>query len=213
MIKAVVFDLDGVLLDSEIVNILAAVKSFKEESAYKLSKAEQEYVVGRHPLDFVPYISARHSIPFETQKQILTLQPANYYSLWDKSVKLMPGVKYILTWLKNKGITLALATSSNEKNVYKFMKQFALENIFSLIITKEDVNERKPSPQIYILAKKKLKLPTNEILVVEDTQIGVESAKGAKLICIAIPNKYTIHQDFTKADYVLNSLKQITNLI
>lgn len=212
MIKAVIFDLDGVLLDSEIVNIQAAVKSFKE-TGYELSKEEQEYVVGRHPLDFVPYISSRHSIPIETQKQIIALQPDNYYSIWDTSVKLMPDVKYVLTSLKKKGITLVLATSSSRQSVKKFLKRFEFEKIFSLILTKEDITHRKPNPEIYILAKKKLKLPANEILVVEDTQIGVESAKGAKLICIAIPNKYTMHQDFSKADYMFTTLKQITNLI
>ncbi len=212
MIKAVIFDLDGILLDSEIVNIQAAVKSFRE-TGYEITKAEQEYVVGRHPLDFVPYISSRHTIPLETQKHIIAIQPNNYYSIWDTSVKLMPGVQYIFKRLKDKGITLVLATSSSRQSVKKFLKRFEFEKIFSFILTKENISQRKPNPEIYLLAKKKLKLPTNEILVVEDTQIGVESAKGAKLICIAIPNKYTMHQDFTNADYVFTSLKQITNLI
>ncbi|MBI2613966.1 MAG: HAD-IA family hydrolase, partial [Candidatus Levybacteria bacterium] len=120
--------------------------------------------------------------------------------------------KKTINYLKSKKITIVLATSSSRSAVNKFINKFHLSNAFSLIITKDDVTKRKPDPQIYNLAKEKINLKDEEILVVEDTQIGVEASKSAGLICVAIPNKYTENQDFSKVDYILGSLEELLNI-
>lgn len=212
MIKAVVFDMDGVLIDSEPINIEAAVKSFQEEGA-RLNDSEKNYLIGRHPVDYIPYIGKKHRISLAAQNRIAQQQSLNYYALWDQSVTLIPGAKEIINNLRSLNMIITLATASSKKTVDRFLDKFKLNNMFSLIITKEDVTKRKPDPQIYNIAKKKLLLKENEILVIEDTQIGVESAKKAGLVCAAIPNKYTENQDFSKADYVLTSLNQILSIV
>ena len=132
--------------------------------------------------------------------------------MWDKVVALKPGARNIVNYLKSKEIIIALATSSSRSTVNKFLKKFHFSDKFSLIITKDDVAKRKPDPQIYNLVKKHINLENEEIIVIEDTQIGVESAKAAGLSCVAIPNNYTEGQDFSKADYVLKSLGELRKI-
>lgn len=78
-----------------------------------------------------------------------------------------------------------------------------------MVLTREDVSERKPNPEIYIKAKNELGYNLDEIIVVEDTEIGVSAAKSAGLTCVAIPNQYTKKQDFSNADYVLGSIGEL----
>ena len=78
-----------------------------------------------------------------------------------------------------------------------------------MVLTREDVSERKPNPEIYIKAKNELGYNLDEIIVVEDTEIGVSAAKSAGLTCVTIPNQYTKKQDFSNADYVLGSIGEL----
>lgn len=71
------------------------------------------------------------------------------------------------------------------------------------------MKQGKPAPDVFILALKKLNLPSERCIVLEDTVVGVESAKGAKIKCIAIPNQYNKDMDFSKADIVIETLEQI----
>lgn len=212
MIKAVIFDLDGVLIDSEALNIQSVVDSFRKVGI-KLQETEKNYIIGRHSTDYLPAFGKNHGISSAMQKTIDELRHENYHNLWSKVVTLMPGAKKTVNYLKSKEITIVLATSSSRNAVNKFLNKFHKSNAFSLIVTKDDVTKRKPDPQIYNLVKEKINLNDEEILVVEDTQIGVEAAKSAGLICVAIPNKYTENQDFSKADYILGSLEELLNIV
>jgi HAD superfamily hydrolase (TIGR01509 family) len=212
VIKAVIFDLDGVLIDSEALNVQSVVDSFRKVGI-KLEETEKNYIIGRHSTDYLPIFGKNHGISSAMQKTIDKLRHENYHALWDKVVTLMPGAKQAINYLKSKKITIVLATSSSRNAVNKFLNKFDQANTFSLIITKDDVARRKPDPQIYNLAKEKVNLKGEEILVVEDTQMGIEAAKAAGLVCVAIPNKYTKTQDFSKADYILRSLVELQNII
>ncbi len=81
-----------------------------------------------------------------------------------------------------------------------------------MVLTREDVSERKPNPEIYIKARNELGYKPDEIIVVEDTEIGVIAAKSAGLNCVAIPNQYTKKQDFSKADLVLETIGELCKM-
>ncbi len=122
-------------------------------------------------------------------------------------------MKETLETLKERGITLALATTSTSDSVRKFLHKFRLLGYFTLILTREDVSERKPNPEIYIKADDELGYNHDEIIVVEDTEIGVRAAKSAGLNCVAVPNQYTKKQDFSMADYVIESIAELSKFI
>lgn len=212
MLKAVIFDLDGVLSDSvgrDIAITMAAYKKF----GYSILKSDEQFIIGRHPADRIAFFAEKFGIPEEKQRLIVEEEKRLYRERWDTPSKLFPDVKETLDTFKSNGIILALATTSTRDSVKRFLQKFRLEGYFKLILTREDVSERKPNPEVYIRAKNELGYNYNynpdEIIVVEDTEIGVSAAKSAGLNCVAIPNKYTKNQDFSKADYILKSIGEL----
>lgn len=210
--QAIVFDMDGVLIDSEHVNIQAAVSGFQSQG-YTLLDEDIRHVVGRHESDFVPEFAQKYSIAPQTQHQIITEIDRQYDQLWPKLIQINPLATHVLLKLKERGIRLALATSSNRKVVDRFLLKLDIGPIFDHVLTFEDVARRKPNPDIYIKAQQRLALATEDIIVVEDTLIGVRAAKSAGLRCIAIPNEHTKLQDFSQADAVLSSLDDILGVV
>ena len=210
MFKAVAIDLDGVLIDSEDVHIRTTQWGF-QEYGYSLTEKELEYIVGRHPKEYVPYIVKKNKLNINPEDARLAAREL-YDKLWDESIQLMPEAKETIDMLKEKGLTLVLATNSDSKIVEKFIEKFSLQGVFSGLVTGDEVTKRKPDPEIYLKAKEILGLPGNQILVVEDSEIGVLAAKNAGLSCVAVPNKYTKDMDFSKADYVVESLKGVVEI-
>ena len=80
-----------------------------------------------------------------------------------------------------------------------------MENIFDVIVTFEDCEKRKPHPESYLITAKKLNLNPDDCIVIEDSPVGIESAKKAGMKCIAVLNKYTKKQDLSKADIIIDS--------
>lgn len=89
---------------------------------------------------------------------------------------------------------------------------YNFKDVFWIILERENVTERKPNPEIYLKAVEELNMKKEDILVIEDSEVGVEAAKNAGLTCIAIRNKYTNHEK-TRADYVVNNLVEAGSII
>ncbi|RJS82417.1 HAD family phosphatase [Methanophagales archaeon] len=211
MIKAIIFDLDGVLLDSVERDMAITIRVFNE-FGYSITRSDEEHIIGWHPADRISFFAKKFNIPEQEQRLIVEHEKRLYRELWDSTSKLLPGVKQTLDILKDKGHILAIATTSTRDSVSKFIRKFRLHGYFTLILAREDVCSRKPDPDIYIKARDKLGYSTEEIIVVEDTEIGVSAAKSAGLTCVAVPNKYTKSQDFSLADYVINSIAELTRI-
>ncbi|HLC89221.1 MAG TPA: HAD family phosphatase [Candidatus Nanoarchaeia archaeon] len=205
MIKAVIFDMDGVLRDSAKINVLSAKKSF-QQFGLTLDARDKDIIVGRHHDDYLPLL--RRKYRFDAKKYKL-LNSRNYFTLL-KDVRLLPFTKKTLLLLRQNKLKLALATASNRNDVEEFLiHKFSLSNFFEVIITFEDCRQRKPNPEIYLNVLGKLHLPAREAVAVEDSEVGVEAAKRAGLKCIAIPNGYTKNENFSRADLIIHSLAEL----
>jgi HAD superfamily hydrolase (TIGR01509 family) len=211
MLHGIIFDLDGVLIDSEPVNIQAGQRAFAE-FGYTLSEKDLKQIPGRHSADYAPLIIQNNHLTL-LPEQVATRCHELYQTLWEQMVVIMPEAQSTLTQLKEKDLTLALATSSSRSTVAIFIRKFGLEGIFSAIISADDVQFRKPNPEPYLKASAALNLPPDELLVVEDTAIGVAAAQAAGLRCVVIPNKHAGAQDFSPANYVLSSLREVVGLV
>ncbi len=212
MIKAIIFDLDGVLLDSVGRDIAITVQVFNN-FGYSITQSDEQYIIGWHPADRISVFAEKFNMSPEEQQLIVTAEKRLYRELWDSTSKLLPGVKECLDTMKTKGLTLALATTSTGESVSKFLQKFNLHGYFSLILTREDVFTRKPNPEVYTKAWNELGYKSEEMIVVEDTEIGVRAAKSAGLPCVAVPNDYTKAQDFSGADYVIKSIGELTEIV
>ena len=158
-------------------------------------------------------INKKYGIPVELAETIRKNQREAYQGLWDEIATIMPDAKNTLEILKSRNKMLSLATTNRIHTVEKFINAFDLHGFFSLILTQEDVTHRKPHPEVYLLAKQRIALSEEEILVVEDSEVGVAAAKAAGLYCAAVPNQHTRSHDFSRADYVCGSLKEILKLV
>ena len=212
MIKAIIFDLDGVLLDSVGRDIAITVQVFNK-FGYSITQSDEQYIIGWHPADRISVFAEKFNMSPEEQQLIVEAEKRLYRELWDSTSKLLPGVKECLDTMKTKGLTLALATTSTGESVSQFLEKFHLHGYFSLILTREDVFTRKPNPEVYTKAWNELGYKSEEIIVVEDTEIGVRAAKSAGLPCVAVPNDYTKAQDFSGADYVIKSIGELTRIV
>ncbi len=213
MIKAILFDFDGVLVDSEQVNIEAGIKTFKEHGM-PLTDEERLYIVGRSSIDYVPhFLKARSIIDPDIHHSVIEELRRNYDTMWDGIVTLTPGVGEVLSSLKTQGKKLAIATTNRRSTIDKFFRRFGFINDFDVVVTGEDVKRRKPDPEVYTLTVKKLGITPNEGIVIEDATVGIVAVKAAGLRCIAFPNTYTKDNDFSAADDTINSLEDLLELI
>ncbi|MBI2130092.1 HAD family phosphatase [Candidatus Woesearchaeota archaeon] len=204
MTKAVIFDRDGVILDSESANIKSAVEAFNE-LGISIKEEEKDRIAGRHPNDYKKFFLEKYDFSYEEFRKI---QRKTYYELLESTPFFVKTISLIKK-LHELKIPIALTTSSNLKSTLQVLKKADLENIFDVIVTFEDYKKRKPNPESYEITAKKLDLNPKDCVVIEDSSVGVEAAKNAGMKCIAIPNKYTERQDFSKADLVVDSADKI----
>ena len=207
MIRNVIFDLDGTLLDSEY-------------RALNIKKT----VLARHgvePTDeLLSRIAARkltHSLPQVIEdpklvKEILDDYYSFAYSDVDYTNLSLPGSTELLRELKDQGYTLALATISDWKKVNQVIEQCGWQNIFDFITTLDDVKKPKPDPEVYLTILERLKLKREETIVVEDVWVGIEAAHqaGLKVICRK-EKRLPVNQQ--GADYYVDDLGEVIEII
>ena len=204
MLKAVIFDRDGVIVDSEYANVEAARQTFAQ-LWITIDEEDVKAIVGRHPQDYILHFHKKYG-DFSDESFAKIVAPI-YFDLLDKTPFITPAVNLIHR-IKD-DITLALNTSAELENTQSLLKRGTLEDLFVALTTKEDTTNRKPLPDSYLLSAQKLGVDPSECVAIEDSEIGLQAAKAAGMKCIVIPNAYTKDQDFSLADLVVNSADEI----
>lgn len=202
--KAVIFDRDGVILDSESANVNAGVGAF-QDLGITIKKEEKHWIVGRHPDDYKKFF-IKYDFSYEKFRKI---QSERYCRLFGNAPLFHEAVSLIKK-LHASRIPLAMTTSSNKKSTMVLLDRAGLQHNFDVVVTCEDYARKKPDPESYILTAKKLGIDAKDCIVIEDSVVGVEAAKKAKMKCIAIPNQYSKKHDFLNADLVVKSAGKIS---
>ena len=131
-----------------------------------------------------------------------------------RNMQVFEGVETILTYLKNKRISICLATSADKSSVMRVMNKFGLTNHFDIIISSNDVKEAKPNPEMFIKASKKLELDPNKCLVVGDSPFDVIAARKAGMNIIIIDNNPFQRQEIQSYDVpVITDINQLKDYI
>src|SRR5260370_36566085 len=207
MLSAVIFDLDGVIADSEPWWNQIDAKLLAEYGVTYRGECHQNVVGVNYRLAVEFYKKAFGlSVPTEEMMQrrgeIATASFAN-------RVDVFTNVKEVLEALRRMKLHLAVATSSVSASARPFLDRHQLTGFFEVIVTGEEVERGKPAPDIYLCAAKNLGIPADKCLVVEDALPGVAAAKAAKMRVAAVPDRRFVNPaEYQKtADYVLNSIK------
>jgi len=207
MIKAVIFDLDGTLVDSQPLQFKSHRDAFNKFGYDLTLKAWKEWIhnsmssrkwVEKNNLQ-IDYLAVRA----EWKK--------NYKKLVDSELKLKPGAKNLVNKLYKK-FPLGVASSSSIELINLILKKFRLKAKFMVAISDTEMERGKPFPDIFLKAAVKLKVKPNECLVFEDSVAGLTAAKSASMKCIVCPDKFCPldKKKFKSADRIVNRLKDVT---
>ncbi len=200
-----VFDLDGLLVDSEGLKYRSITEVLAE---YGEELFEDEFIerwLGRG-YGFREGIE-RHGL-MEHHDAIHAKQTEVYLELIHNELELMPGARYALKELKSRGMKLALATASRPQFMEATMEKFSLMDYMDAVISGGEITTSKPDPEIYLEVVKRIGLEPGECVAFEDSNGGVESARAAGLFCVAVPNRYTEGMDLSKAHFIIGSLER-----
>lgn len=211
-LRAVVFDKDGVLADSESINLRSAFETFAEHG-YRLDPADESTIVGKHPTDYVPLLAARFEVTREEQRRMIEEQDVLYSRMCREHDLLLDGARETLEAVRRMGLAVGLATSSNRKEVDTFLARFELAACFDVMLTLDDVSRAKPDPEMYLAAARRLDVPTRAMLVVEDSEHGVRAAKAANAICVAVRTRHVAPERIELADAHIDSIGELIPLL
>jgi HAD superfamily hydrolase (TIGR01509 family) len=208
MLKAILFDRDGVIIDTEPINIRAGFEAFRKLGV-ELSQTDIQKIVGRNSIDYVTDLRKTYDF---SQERFQSIQRELFYKYFE-TIAVFKDIVKLIKNLKVEKFKLGLTTSAGMESTEKVLEITKLENIFDAIVTKESCEQRKPNPEPYLNTAKLLKLDVCECLVIEDSQVGLEAAKNAGMKCVVIPNDSTKHQNFNKADFVVKNADEILIVI
>ncbi len=207
MIKALIFDLDGLLIDSEPIQSKSYEIVLEEYGKTPLlKKSGIVHTVGKNGEANWEILMREYS--FTEKMEILRKKKRASYHQMLFQVNLMPGVKKLVHHLRNTNYKIGLATSSSLDTVSMILDKFSFD-IFDSITAGNECERAKPYPDIYLKIAEKLGVKPEESVAFEDSEAGVEAAKRAGMKVCAIPSQYTKHQDFSKADKILRNLSQV----
>ena len=209
MVKAVIFDMDGVMIDSEPIQSKAfaeVLKQYKKEPQYNEEGIVQ--TVGIRSRDNWERLKAKYNIDEETNI-LIEKRRQIYQKLLKSEIKPMPGLINFLKLLKKHNLKIAVASSSNIKHIMLVLSSLNIAYYFDVIVSGESVKKGKPYPDIFLETAVQLKITPVECLVLEDAELGVLAGKKAGMKVIAVPNKFTKKHDFSKADLIVDSLEKI----
>lgn len=208
MIKAVIFDMDGVLIDSQPIHYKGDIEVLKYYGVEVDLEAVKPYTGMSNP-DRWPKYKEAYRLP-QTVDEIINTQVRVIMELFEKEdLQPVDGLMKLLEMLKAHRIKMAVASSSSLDLIRLVLKKIRAEAYFDEIISGEEVAVGKPAPDIFIRAAEKLQTTKEECIVIEDSSNGVNAACNAGIKCVAYINPTTGPQDLSRADVAIDSFHKI----
>ena len=207
MVTAVIFDLDGVIADSEPLSGEATGLAL-EKYGIKMTDKERNEAFGRRTKDIVSGVLKVRGVEINID-DIIAEKDRIFRDLILGKLEAIPNSIELVRWLRDKGFKLALATSSHKEKMKLEVSELGVAELFDTIVTGDDVRKGKPNPEIFLKAAKKLDVKPEHCAVIEDSQFGVQAAKTAGMKTIAFDSPNTHNQDLSMADVVVKSLEDV----
>ena len=209
-IQAVIFDMDGVLVDSEFLHTKAEKKTLAPYGI-ELSKEEINNYMGMGVKMILKSLIEKYPLPI-TGETLFRIHEKNLSDLFQEELEIMPGAMEIINHLKNRKIKLALASSSSPALIDLVLKIIHLESAFDVVISGEEVANGKPFPDIFRKTAELLNVQPDRCVVIEDSKNGVTAAKSAGMICIGFRSPNSRNQDISRSDCIVDDLLRISEI-
>lgn len=200
MIKSIIFDMDGILFDTEIMSTKAWLILAKERNLGNIDDLTND-CIGRNRTDIVMQFKKKFGEDFDAQEFLTTGREIMQGWIDKDGLPLMKGTVEILKYLKENGYTVGVASSSSTKTVESHMKISGLRDYFQVIIGGDQVTLSKPKPDIYLKACTAIQMPPDQVIAVEDSPNGIRAAYAAGMKPIMIPDLVEPDAEITKLLY------------
>ncbi|MEM6517074.1 MAG: HAD family phosphatase [Bacteroidota bacterium] len=210
MFKAALFDMDGVIVDTEHLHRSAYFQMFNEVNI-EVSNELYESFTGQSTQNICQQIVDYFNLPLCAQT-LIQLKRDYFKELFenDKSLHLLHGVLELIKDYYNNNMSLVLASSASMENINKIFERFDLNKYFSGKVSGADLENSKPNPEIFIKAAELAGFSPDECFVIEDSTNGIEASNAAGIFCVGYKSKHSKNQDYSKANVVILEFNDIS---
>lgn len=209
MLKAVLFDMDGVIVDTEPLHRKAYFKMF---DVFGISVSETLYTsfTGQSTINICKRLCDEFQLP-NSPDDLMRTKRKHFKHLFDtdNTLELLPGVLLLIQHYVANGLTLVLASSASMNNINSIFERFHLNPYFEGKISGADLAASKPHPEIFQKAAEMAGCLPEECMVIEDATNGIKAAKAAGIYCVAYNSQHSTSQDYSMADQTINSFEAI----
>ena len=203
---AVIWDMDGVIADTGPYHFMAWQDVFGKRGV-NFTEADFQHNFGKRNDTIVRYAFSGN-ISSEEADVITTEKEKSFRRRVAKNVKPLPGAVQLIKVLEEKGVKMAIASSAPPENIRLVAGRLGIYQCFDAIVWGREVTEGKPSPQVYLLAARKLGVDPQNCIVIEDALAGVIGAKKAGMKCLAVTNTHS-RDSLHEADLVVDTLESV----
>ncbi|MBN1764821.1 MAG: HAD family phosphatase [Sedimentisphaerales bacterium] len=207
--KGVVFDLDGVLVDTGEFHRLSWY-DLAEKEGYHMSDEFFKHTFGMQNSQILPMLAKKELSPEEINRMSWDKEES-YRHLIKGKLKLLPGVQELLDDLKNHGFKIAVGSSTPRENIDLMLEETQTLPYFDALIASGDVKNSKPAPDTFLAAAAKINLPPDRCVVVEDAIAGVQAGKAAGMHVIAVTTTRK-REELQQADIIVDSMNELSSL-
>jgi beta-phosphoglucomutase family hydrolase len=207
LIKAVIFDLDGVIGETEHAHIQAEKETMLKHGV-KISADELHEYTGTTAKHMFTSLIKKYKLS-TTLEEIFNEKEEIMFRLLEEGIEPTKGVIVLLLKLKQRRIKLGIGSSSHKRLIEYVLKKLNIATLFGAVVGAEDIVNSKPNPEIFLTCAKRLHTRPGGCLVVEDSKLGVEAAKKAGMKCLGYKNPSSGNQDLSKSDMVTDDFSKL----
>lgn len=213
VIKGVIFDMDGVIIDSEPMHYKVFMQYSKEILGLEIKSEEYNTFIGTTNTYIFNALKEKYNLKRETAEMVKEYEQKieEFLLAAQDDIKPLDGVDVLAKRLHADKFKLAVASSSAKQRIDIVVDMFKLREYFAAIISGEAIKRSKPAPDIFLFAAKNLGLLPEECVVIEDSTNGVAAAKAAGMKCIGYNNPSSVNQDISRADLIIDRFAELNN--